>query len=102
MKKLITLALLVAVVAACSNGDDSGDQTESGSDMLGYLTGRLNFRYKISPRSNLLIGLEYTYFFDAINFYGKFTNTFNGNIQKEISTRGNKMSMLGISAGITL
>ena len=71
------------------------------SEMLGYLTGRLNFRYKISPKSSLLLGLEYTYFFDTTNFYGKYSNTFNGNVQRSFEVKGNNMNMLSVSAGIS-
>ncbi|MCL2649821.1 MAG: hypothetical protein FWD60_02195 [Candidatus Azobacteroides sp.] len=69
---------------------------------LGYLTGRLNFKYKLSEKSSLLLGLEYTWFIDTLDFYGKYTNTFNENIQREFSVKGDNMNMLGISVGISL
>lgn len=81
-----------------SSGDSS---TESGSDMLGYFSARLNFNHKISPKLSLLFGLEYTHFLKAFNFYGRYTNTFNGNVQREIMVKGKKMNMLGITAGIS-
>ncbi|MDR2928689.1 MAG: hypothetical protein LBV41_10920 [Cytophagaceae bacterium] len=67
----------------------------------GYLTGRLNFRYTLSPKSDLLLGLEYMRFFDTPGFYGKYTNTFNANIEKDFSVTGNRVNMLGISLGIS-
>ncbi|NDW12898.1 hypothetical protein D0T50_08330 [Bacteroides sp. 214] len=69
--------------------------------MLGYLTLRLNFRYKIWPKSSLLLGLEYSYFFDTLNFYSSHTNVFNGNIQRRTETKGDNMSMLGITVGVS-
>lgn len=68
---------------------------------LGYLTGRLNFSYKFSQKSSLQFGLEYTWFFNALDFYGKHTNTFNANIQREFSVKGNNINMLGVSVGIS-
>ncbi|GHV58905.1 hypothetical protein FACS1894182_12170 [Bacteroidia bacterium] len=82
-------------------GYENSEGYNDGSIMLGYLTGRLNFKYKISPKSNLLLGLEYTHFFQALDFYGRYYNTFNGNIQRDFIVKGNKMNMLGISAGIS-
>ncbi len=81
-------------------GNSEYDNEESA--MLGYLTGRLNFRYKISPKSSLLFGLEYTYFLNTLNFHSKYYNTFNNNIQRDFTVKGNKMNMLGISVGISL
>jgi len=68
---------------------------------LNYLTGRLNFKYKLSDKSSLLLGLEYLWSFNTLDFYGKYTNTFNANIEREFTIKGNKMNMLGISAGIS-
>lgn len=76
--------------------DDEYDDTTTP----GYLTGRLNFKYKISQKSSLLLGLEYTWFLNTLDFYGKHTNTFNANIERNFSVKGNKMNMLGISVGI--
>lgn len=70
-------------------------------DMLGFFTGRINCRYKIKPGTSLLLGLEYTYFFDAMDFHGRYSNTFNDNISRSFMSAGNKMNMLGISVGIS-
>jgi hypothetical protein len=78
----------------------NGDEYET-TGSLGFLTGRLNFKYRFSPKASLLFGLEYTWFLNSPNFYGKFTNTFNENIQREFTVKGNKITMLGISAGIS-
>ena len=67
----------------------------------GYLTGRLNLKYRFSQKTSLQFGLEYTWFLNSPDFYGKFTNTFNENIQREFTVKGNKITMLGISAGIS-
>ena len=82
-------------------GRNVGQESYSDSEMLGYVNARLNFRYKISARASLLFGLEYTYFFDTIDFYGKYSNTFNGNVQKSITVEGNNMNMLGLSIGLS-
>ena len=82
-------------------GHKNSGSSDSESVMLGYLTGRINFKYKISAKSNLLFGLEYTYFFDTLDFYGRYDNTFNGNIQRDFTVKGNNMNMLGISVGIS-
>lgn len=79
----------------------NSDNHNNESVLLGYLTGRLNFGYKISPKSSLLFGLEYTHFFNTLDFYGRYSNTFNGNIQRDFTVKGNKMNMLGISVGIS-
>jgi len=68
---------------------------------LGYLVARLNIKHKLSEKSNLTLGLEYTWFLDSLDFYGKYSNTFNANIEREFSVKGNKMNMLGISVGIS-
>ena len=81
----------------CWNYDDR----EYGDFPLGYLTGRLNFNYRLSPKINLLLGLEYTWFLTTVDFYGSFTNTFNANVERDFIVKGNKTSMLGISAGIS-
>ncbi len=82
-------------------GYENSEYDNEESAILGYLTGRLNFKYKISPKSSLLFGLEYTYFFNTLDFYSKYYNTFNGNIQRDFIVKGNKMNMLGISVGIS-
>ena len=68
-----------------------------GSTTLGYLTGKLIFKRK----SNLLLGLEYTWLFNSLDFYGKYTNTFNANIERDFTIKGNKMNMLGLSVGVS-
>ena len=78
----------------------NSDEYET-SPSLGYLTGRLNFKYRFSQKISLQFGLEYTWFLNSPDFYGKFTNTFNENIQREFTVKGNKITMLGISAGIS-
>ena len=82
-------------------GHTNSGSSDNQSVMLGYLTGRLNFKYRISAKSNLLFGLEYTYFFDTLDFYGRYYNTFNGNVQRDFTITGNNMNMLGISVGIS-
>ena len=82
-------------------GYKNSGNNDDDSNMLRYLTGKLNFKYKISPESSILFGLEYTYFYDTIDFYGSYYNTFNGNIQRDFIVKGNKMNMLGISVGIS-
>jgi hypothetical protein len=72
------------------------DDEFTNSSPLGYLNGRLNFRYK-----NILLGLEYTWFFTTIDFYAKHVNMFNANIRRDFSITGNRMNMLGISVGIS-
>ena len=79
--------------------DDSSNNYKTA---LGYLTGRLSLKHKISSKSNLLVGLEYTYFFSTLDFYAKYTNTFNANIERDFIITGNKMNMFGISVGISL
>ena len=81
------------------NCNDAGEYAESVP--LGYLTGRLNFIYKLSDKSSLLLGLEYTWFMNTLDFYGKYTNTFNANVQREFSVKGDNMNMFGISVGIS-
>ncbi|MDR1670920.1 MAG: hypothetical protein LBR57_00175 [Alistipes sp.] len=70
---------------------------------LGYVTGRLNFKYKMGGRgaANLLLGMEFTHFFDTPNFYGRFTNTFNGNVQRYFMVEGNRVNMLALSVGVS-
>jgi hypothetical protein len=80
---------------------ETDESYDSSSYMLGYLSCRLNFKYQINPKSNLLFGLEYTHFLNTINFYGRYSNTFNGNVRKNFMTEGNKLNMLGITVGIS-
>ena len=69
--------------------------------VLGYCNGRLNFKYKLSAKTSLLFGLEYTWFLNTLDFYGKYTNTFNENVERDFTVKGNKVNMFGISAGIS-
>lgn len=80
------------------NRDQFENKTPSA---LGYLNGRINFNYRLSSRSSLLLGLEYTWFLNSIDFYGKFTNSFNANVWRDFGVKGNKISMLGLSLGIS-
>lgn len=77
------------------------DDYEPNGEMMGFMTGRLNFRYRVGEQLSLLLGLEYTHFFDSVNFYGRYSNTFNGNVHRSVKVKGNKMNMLGVSLGIS-
>ncbi|MDR1756688.1 MAG: hypothetical protein LBR65_07015 [Culturomica sp.] len=77
-------------------GKHIDEEYGSTTETLGYLTGRLNFKYKMQ-RMSLLFGVEYTCFFDRMHFYGRYSNMFYDNIQKDIQVKGNNMNMLGIS-----
>lgn len=68
---------------------------------LGCLNGRVNFSYRLSHRSNLLLGIEYTWFLNTLDFHSRFTNSFNANVWKDYRVKGNRMNMLGLSAGIS-
>ena len=68
---------------------------------LGYLTGRLVFKQRLSERLNILLGLEYSWYLNSLDFYGKYTNTFNANIERDFIIKGNKMNMFGLSVGIS-
>ncbi len=80
---------------------DVADEYASGAGPAGFVTGRLNFKYRIKPALGLVFGLEYTYFISRMNFYGKYSNTFNGNVQRSFNAEGNNMNMLAVSAGIS-
>lgn len=67
----------------------------------GYLNVRLNFKRKISEKTNLLLGLEYTHFLHTVDFYAHYSNSFNANIERKINVEGNRMNMLGISVGLS-
>ncbi len=82
-------------------GINDNDYDYGGDEMLGFMSGRLNFRYKLNGVSSLVFGLEYTHFFDSVNFYARYANTFNGNIKGKFREKGNKMNMLGLSVGIS-
>jgi hypothetical protein len=77
------------------------DNEHQSASVLGYFTARLNFKYKLSHRTQLLLGLEYTWFQNTLDFYGRYTNTFNANIERSFSIKGNKMNMLGVAVGIS-
>lgn len=81
-------------------GGNGGDY-DSSSGMLGYLTARLNFRYKLSPKLSFLAELEYSYFFDTLDFHARYSNTFNGNVQRSVTVEGNNMNMFGVTFGIS-
>ncbi|MDR0437370.1 MAG: hypothetical protein LBH22_03600 [Bacteroidales bacterium] len=73
------------------------DNEYSNNSTLGYLTGRLNFKY-----NKILIGLEYTWFFTTIDFYARHTNVYNANITRNFTIEGNRVNTLGLSVGISL
>ena len=77
------------------NGNAHGYHTSPG-----YLTGRLNFKYKLSPKSNLLLGVEYTWFMNTLDFYGQYVNTIDA-AERDFTVKGNKMNMLGLSVGVS-
>ena len=78
-----------------------GENGNNRSNLPIYLLGKLNLKYKLSQTSSLLVGLEYTWFLNTLDFYGKYTNTFNANIQRDFIVKGEKMNMLGISVGLS-
>ncbi len=77
------------------------DDSYSDGTALGYLTGRLNFAYRLNRNTNLLFGFEYTWIFDRADFYADYTNTFNGNVYGSYYKKGNRMNMLGLSVGVS-
>ncbi|MDR2907741.1 MAG: hypothetical protein LBU91_07125 [Bacteroidales bacterium] len=81
---------------AYGNGNASGDRTTPG-----YLNLRLNLKYKVSEKTNLLVGLEYTNFLTGMDFFAHYSNVFNANIERNISVVGNRMNMLGLSVGLS-
>jgi hypothetical protein len=74
-------------------GEDFGSESVP---LLGYLTGKLNFKY-----NRIVLGLEYAWFFTSIDFYAQHINTFNANIQRDFRVKGNNMNTLGISLGVS-
>ena len=82
----------------CKNGSEYGYDKPT---QPGFLIGKLNFKYKFSHKSSLLIGLNYTWFLSTLDFYGSYTNTFNANIQRNFTVKGGKMNMFGISLGLS-
>lgn len=77
------------------------DEEYARAETLGYFAGRLNFRYRLRDGMGLLFGLEYTGFFDTMNFYGSYRNTFNANVQRDMAAEGRRMNMLGVSLGVS-
>jgi hypothetical protein len=71
------------------------------SASLGYLAYRLCFSYQVSPKLNLLFGLEYTWHFTRADFSETYTNYFNHNITRTNHYRGNQLNMMGLSVGIS-
>lgn len=83
--------------------NNSGNENKYGNPIQPvYLTGKLNFKYKFSRKLSIFAGLEYTWFLQSLDFYGKYTNVFNENIQRSFRTKGAKMNMIGISVGVSL
>ncbi len=82
-------------------GRKSGGEFDGNGEMLGYFTARVNLRYELDPRTNLLIGLEYTHLWDSTHFYEQHTSVFNKNVQRKSTIKCNKMNMLGISVGVS-
>jgi hypothetical protein len=77
------------------------DEYSDDGISLGYLASRLCFAYHISPKNDILFGLEYTWHFRRADFSEIYTNYFNRNITKKIYHKGNQLSMLGISVGVS-
>jgi len=82
----------------CKSGNENG---YDGATQPAYLTARLHFKYKLPQKSSLFVGLEYTWFLSTLDFYGRFTNIFNANVQRNFTVKGEKMNMLGISVGLS-
>lgn len=81
----------------------SWNESEYGTDTSapGYLTGRLNVKYKVAQKMSLLLGLEYMWVFDRLNYSASFSNVYNQNIEKVVHVQGERMSMLGLSLGLS-
>ena len=77
-------------------------QYSSNIASLNFLTFRLRFTYNISPKRNLLFGIEYTWYFNRADFSEIYTNYFNHNIVRTINHEGHRLNMLGLSLGISL
>jgi hypothetical protein len=73
----------------------------SNATALSYLACRLRFAYHISPKYDLLFGLEYTWYNTRANFFETYTNYFNHNIVKTINHKGNQLNLPGFSVGIS-
>jgi len=68
---------------------------------LNYLAYRLRLVHHISPKLDLLFGLEYTWYITCADFSETYTNYFNYNIVKTVNHQGNRLNMLGFSVGIS-
>jgi hypothetical protein len=68
---------------------------------LGFFNARMNFKYRLSGRSSIIFGVEYTRFLTTIDFHTEHVNTFNHNIRRDFTIEGNTMTMLGLSVGIS-
>lgn len=79
---------------------NSGESSDGYPANLFYLNGRIKMSYKLSPKLNLILGAEYTHFLNSMDYYHKFTNSFNANIWKDNTIKGNKVNLLGLSVGI--
>ena len=78
------------------------DEYSVGNDAtFGYLAFRLRFAYPVSPKNNLLFGVEYTWFLDNAHFSERYTNYFNPNIVKTVNHKGNRLNMPGFAIGIS-
>ena len=66
-----------------------------------YISFRYNFMYKLNNEVSLIFGFEATPFLNTLNFYGEHINTFNANVERDFSIKGNKMNMLGFSVGLS-
>jgi len=84
------------------NDGNEKSYDNTSNPTLGYWCGRLNFKYKLSKKSEILLGIEYMWFFSTVDFYAKYTNVFNENNERSFTREGNKMKMLGLSVGIPL
>lgn len=65
-----------------------------------FLTGRIKMSYKLSPKSSLILGMEYSQFLNAMDYRQKFTNSFNANVWTNQTIKGNKINTFGLSLGI--
>lgn len=78
--------------------DDYNDYDDYPEIMsLGYLTGRMNVQFPLTRKLDLMLGLEYTHFLTGMDFHARYVNTYNENIRKDITIRGNKVNMIGLS-----
>lgn len=80
---------------------NSNEFGETKAPTPGYLTGRLNAKYKVAEKMSLMFGLEYMWVFSKLDYTAKFTNTFNQNIERNVLIKGEKMSMIGLSVGLS-